>query len=94
MNDRLLWAAFAMIGVLVLISGVVVLSSVLFAPASDDAVKAMIEGKIIARGIVLFLIIPLIAILCLRERITGEAALAALSAIAGYILGGATAGGP
>ncbi len=92
-NDRLLWATFAMVGVLVAISGTVVFSSIFFAPASDDTVQAMIEGKIIARGIVLFLIIPIIAILCVQERITGEAALAALSGIAGYILGGTAVSG-
>jgi hypothetical protein len=41
---------------------------------------------------VLFLIIPTITILCVRDKISGEATLAALSAIAGYVLGGAQAG--
>jgi hypothetical protein len=50
----------------------------------------MIEARIIQRGIVLFLIVPTIALLCLQDKISGEAALAALSAIAGYILGGST----
>jgi len=48
----------------------------------------MIEGRIVARAIVLFLIIPTITILCVYDKISGEAALAALSGIAGYILGG------
>jgi hypothetical protein len=52
----------------------------------------MIEGRVVSRGIVLFLIVPTIAVLCVQDKITGEAALAALSAIAGYILGGTQPG--
>jgi hypothetical protein len=52
----------------------------------------MIEGRIISRAIALFLIIPSIALLCLQDKIHGDAALAALSAIAGYILGSSTPG--
>ena len=55
--------------------------------ASEATMAKMIEGKIVSRAIVLFLVVPTIAILCVQERITGEAAMAALSAIAGYILG-------
>jgi hypothetical protein len=74
--------------VLVLVSGSIVFGSIFYAPGTDATVRAMIEGRIIARAVVLFLIIPTIAILCMQEKISGEAALAALSAIAGYILGG------
>ena len=81
-----------MVAVLVVVTGALVFSSILFAPSSDSTIAKMIEGRIISRAIVLILIIPIIAILCVQERITGEAALAALSAIAGYILGGTQAG--
>lgn len=87
---RALWPIFAVLGVLVLLSGSVVIGA-LFAPS--DTVKSMIDGRIIARGIAIFLIVPTIAILCVQERISGEAAVAALSAIAGYILGGTAAPG-
>ena len=60
----------------------------LFAP--PELVKSMIDGRIVSRGIAVFLIVPTIAILCVQERISGEAAVASLSAIAGYILGGTT----
>jgi len=82
-----LWPVFAVLGILVLMAGTVVVGS-LFAP--PEIVKAMIGGHIISRGVVVFLIIPTIAILCMQERISGEAAVAALSSIAGYILGGVT----
>jgi hypothetical protein len=90
-GDRLICATFAMVGVLVAISGALVFSTIVFSPASDAALSTMIEGRIISRGIVLFLIVPTIAILCVQEKISGEAALAALSAIAGYILGAGNA---
>jgi hypothetical protein len=89
-HDRLIWAAFAAVAVLVTITGLVVFGSIFFAPGSDATVRQMIEGRIISRALVLFLIVPTIALLCLQDRISGEAALAALSAIAGYILGGST----
>jgi hypothetical protein len=86
-HDRLIWAAFAAVAVLVVVTGLVVFGSIFFAPGSDATVRQMIEGRIISRALVIFLIVPTIALLCLQDRISGEAALAALSAIAGYILG-------
>jgi len=81
-----LWPVLAVLGLLVVMTISTVAFGTLF--ASEATVKTMIEGKIVSRAIVLFLVVPTIAILCVQERITGEAALAALSAIAGYILGG------
>jgi uncharacterized membrane protein len=86
-HDRLIWAAFGMMAVLVVVSGCLVFGGMFLAPGSDSTVGKMIEGRIISRAIVLFLIIPLIGILCVQDKISGEAALATLSAIAGYILG-------
>jgi hypothetical protein len=91
-RDRLIWAAFGMLAVLVTTTGLLVFGSIFFSPVSDNTVKSMIEGRIIQRAVVLFLIVPVITILCVEGKITGEAALAALSAIAGYILGGTSAG--
>jgi hypothetical protein len=90
-HDRLMWAALGVLVLLVMVSAGAVFGSIFFAPGADSTVKEMIEGRIIARAIVLFLIIPIIAVLCAADKITGEAALAALSAIAGYILGGTAA---
>jgi hypothetical protein len=90
-HDRLIWAAFGMVVVLVIVTGLLVFGSIFLAPGSDSTVKQMIEGRIIARAIVLFMIVPTIAVLCVNDKISGEAALAALSSIAGYILGGAAA---
>lgn len=87
-HDRLLWAAFSMVAVLVAVTGLLVFGSLFFSPGTDATVRSMIEGRIVQRSIVLFLIVPTIAILCVQDKISGEAALAALSAIAGYVLGG------
>ena len=81
-----LWPVLAVLGLLVVMTISTVAFGTLF--ASEATVKTMIEGKIVSRAIVLFLVVPTIAILCVQDRISGEAALAALSAIAGYILGG------
>ena len=91
-HDRLIWAAFAMVAVLVTVTGILVFGSIFFAPGSDATVRQMIEGRIISRAIALFLIVPTIALLCLQDKIHGDAALAALSAIAGYILGSSAPG--
>ena len=88
-NERLLWAALGMLVVLITVTGFLVFGSLFFAPTSNDAVKSLIEARGIQKAIVLFLIVPTIAVLCVQERVTGEAALAALSAIAGYVLGSA-----
>jgi hypothetical protein len=86
-HDRLIWAAFAAVALLVVVTGALVFGGVFFAPGSDSVIRQMIEGRVLSRGIALFLIIPTIALLCLQNKIHGDAALAALSAIAGYILG-------
>jgi hypothetical protein len=39
-------------------------------------------------------VVPAIALLALLDKINGAAAIAALSAIAGYVLGGTTPSGP
>jgi len=81
-----LWPVLAVLGLLVVMTTSKEAFGTLF--ASEQTVKTMNEGKIVSRAIVLFLVVPTIAILCVQDRISGEAALAALSAIAGYILGG------
>ena len=91
-NDRLIWATFGVVAILVVVAGGLVFSSILLAPGTDKTMEAMIEGRIISRAVTLFLIVPVITILAVENKITGEAALAALSAIAGYILGGTQAG--
>jgi hypothetical protein len=91
-HERLMWAALGLVAVLVAFTGALLIGSVFFAPHSDNTVQNMIEGRVVSRGIVLFLIVPTIAVLCVQDKITGEAALAALSAIAGYILGGTQPG--
>jgi uncharacterized membrane protein len=91
-HDRLIWAALGLVAVLIMVSGAITFGAVFFAPGSDTTAGQMIEGRIISRAIALFLIIPSIALLCLQDKIHGDAALAALSAIAGYILGSSTPG--
>ena len=84
-----LWPVFAVLAILIAMTGGIVISSL---SASPEIAKAMIEGHIVSRFVVICLVVPIVAILCIQERITGEAAVACLSSIAGYILGGASAG--
>jgi hypothetical protein len=48
------------------------------------------EGRSIARIVSLLIIVPAICVLSMLDKINGAAAIAALSAIAGYVLGGTT----
>ena len=84
---RELWPIFAVLVVLLVMVGVITFASL---SAPPEITKAMIEQHTISRAVVIFLVVPTIAILCQQERISGEAAVAALSSIAGFILGGAT----
>jgi hypothetical protein len=52
----------------------------------------MVEDERSGTGRALVVIVPSIGVLTILERVEGSAAVAALSAIAGYILGGPPAG--
>lgn len=61
-----------------------------FSPQEAEHVAlALIESRSIGRGLTTFLIVPTIAVLAHTGKVTGEAAIAALSAIAGYMLASA-----
>lgn len=64
--------------------------AVLTAPVTDVTAlsKAISEGNSIARVVALVIIVPSIFVLTLVGRIDGAVAAAALSGIAGYVLGG------
>lgn len=55
---------------------------------SGRIIEAMVKSQAIGKAIALFLIVPTIAVLSAMDKINGAAAIAALSAIAGYVLGG------
>jgi hypothetical protein len=83
MNTRLAWiAGIALAFVFVTVSGLFVATVVI----DGDLAHAIIEGRVIARSVALLLIVPAIVLLTLVDKVSGEAALAALSAIAGYLL--------
>ena len=84
------YLAAAILAVLIVMVCGLVGALVLTAPDKlGEIIRAMVEGHVVSRAVALFLIVPTIASLCLLDKISGEAAVAALSAIAGYILGGA-----
>ena len=88
-SAAMIWPVFAVLAILMVMTGIIVFGSLYTHP---DTLKTLVEGRVISRGVVIFLIVPIIAILTIQDKITGEAAVAALSAIAGYILGGVQAG--
>ena len=86
----MIWPVIAVsMGMLLAFVGLVV---ALFAEMPRDRVgqivQTMVETHAVGRGIALFLIVPTIAVLAALDKINGAAAIAALSAIAGYVLGG------
>jgi hypothetical protein len=80
------WAVFAVLVVLIVVTFGTTAAG--FLVSDHDTARVLVDGRIFSRALVLFLIVPAIAGLCAYDKISGEAALAALAAIAGYILGG------
>jgi hypothetical protein len=64
--------------------------AVLISPSADlvKITTAIAEGNAIGRVVALVIIVPAIFVLSVLDRVNGAAAIAALSAIAGYVLGG------
>ena len=85
-----IWPVIAVsMGMLLAFVGLVVaLFAVVPRDRAAQIVQTMVESHAVGRGIALFLIVPTIAVLAALDKINGAAAIAALSAIAGYVLGG------
>jgi len=82
------WSALMLVLVLIGMVGTLVAILLWANPQGmTEIIKPMIEGRIISRTIVLFLIIPAVSGLALLDKIDGATAASVLSAIAGYVLG-------
>jgi hypothetical protein len=72
--------------ILTVCAGLVALAFI--SPGSNPVAEALAQSNGIARVVALIIIVPAICVLALLDKINGAAAIAALSAIAGYVLGG------
>ena len=87
----LIWAVAFVIAALMFSVGAALVALAVYSPQEAEHVGvAIMENRAISRGLSIFLIVPSIVTLALTERVSGEAAIAALSAIAGYTLASAT----
>ena len=87
-----IWSA--MLFLVILVGMVAALTAVILwanPQGITDVIKPMIEGRVISRTLVLFLIIPAVSGLALLDKIDGATAASVLSAIAGYVLGSSSA---
>jgi hypothetical protein len=87
----LMWPVLVLLG-LVLVSSIGLVIAAFFAPASDLG-RVLGEAHAVSRLVALILVIPSIVALTILDKVEGSAALAALSAVVGYILGSSTGGG-
>lgn len=86
----LLWVLVCVVVSSVLSIACIVVGVALLPPSeADKIVVALIDRRAIGRGVTLLLIVPSIVLLTVTGKVTGEAAVAALSAIAGYMLASA-----
>jgi hypothetical protein len=92
---RLLWPGLLLLlTVIIGCIGIIAVPIALHPAESATYVRSLADGHAIARIVALVVVVPAIALLALLDKINGAAAIAALSAIAGYVLGGTTPSGP
>lgn len=83
----LIWALVCVVAAMsVSLACIVVGLSILPPAEGDKIIIALIDRRAVGRGVTLLLVVPSIVMLAITGRVTGEAAVAALSAIAGYML--------
>jgi hypothetical protein len=82
------WPVTMLLG-LIMLSSIILIVTAFVVPgeAAHNISKILGEVHGITRLVALIVIVPLIGALAILERVSGEAAVAALSAIAGYTLG-------
>jgi hypothetical protein len=91
---KLLWPGLALLAVIMLGSVALVLG-IAFITGAHDVGRLIGEAHAISRLVLLILVVPSLVILTLDGKIDGPVTASALSAIAGYVLGGtATASSP
>jgi hypothetical protein len=90
----LAWPVLALVIVILGLSIGLAALPIILSPSEEIAriTTVVAEGRAIARVVALIIIVPAICVLSMLDKINGAAAIAALSAIAGYVLGGTTGG--
>jgi hypothetical protein len=93
---QLSWPALSLLVIIYVLSIAIVVVPFIVAPSSEIAqiALAIARGNGVVRLVALTILIPAIVILSLLDKVNGSAAIAALSAIAGYCFGSTTAAGP
>jgi hypothetical protein len=90
---KLLWPGLVLLAVIMLGSvGLVLGIAVLGGNAPADVGKLIGEAHAISRLVLLLLVVPSLVVLTLLDKIDGPVTASALSAIAGYVLGGTSGG--
>jgi hypothetical protein len=80
--------ALAFAAMLLCVTAMVVAMFLMLSPAgADAAVAEIVKSHAIGRAMAMLLIVPVIAILTAAGRISGDAGIAAISSVGGYILG-------
>jgi hypothetical protein len=93
---QLSWPALALLLIIYILSVGFVVVPFVVAPSNEIAQMALAiaKGNGVVRLVALTILIPAIVILSLLDKVNGSAAIAALSAIAGYCFGSTAASGP
>jgi hypothetical protein len=87
----MVWPSLVLLVVVMLGSvGLVVGVAFIMGASAGDIGRLIGESHAISRLVALVIIVPAIVTLALLDKISGSATIAALSAIAGYVLGGTT----
>lgn len=85
------WSAIGVLIALIFMTSGLFVGGLAF--GSPEIVHSLVTGRVVSRALVLFLIVPSVVLLTATGKISGEAALAALSSTGGYVLGEAHGGG-
>jgi hypothetical protein len=87
---RLSWPVLILVIFILIISVGSATMPIFLSPSADisQITSVVAENRSIARIVALIIVVPAICVLSVLDKINGAAAIAALSAIAGYVLGG------
>jgi hypothetical protein len=91
----MLWPGMILLGLIMLTATGLVAVAFLVAPsgAIGDLGHLVGQANSISKLVALIVIVPAIVTLAMLDKINGAATIAALAAIAGYVLGNASGGG-
>jgi hypothetical protein len=91
----IMWPGLVLL-IVIMLGSVALVLGVAYAAGkgATDLGRLLSEAHAITRLVSLLIIVPTIWTLTMQDKVAGSAAIAALSAIAGYVLGGTSAGSP